>query len=74
MSKNTTASKRDTQVLAHDGLSPTQWPRLRAHRMGGPCPAQDSVKVLDPRSLIGRAASPCPRPPFFGPLICAGVT
>lgn len=63
MSKNTTASKRDIQV--HDGLSPTQSRRLIAHRLGVSCPAQDSTQVLDPRSLIGRAASPLP---FF--LVC----
>lgn len=52
-----------------DGLSPTPCRRLPARRLGTPHPAQDSPEGLDPRALIGRAASPCPphpQPAYLG--------
>lgn len=57
---------------AHDGLSPTRRLRLPAHRLGAPCPARDSVHVLDP--LLPNRQDSEPLALLFGLLIYVGVT
>lgn len=51
---------------AHDGLSPTRRLRLPAHRRGAPCPARDSVPVLDPPLPNWQESRPLA--PLFGRL------